>query len=213
MSQRTAGTETRNYTYDSASRLATAATSTQTLSFGYDNRGLLASSTDASGNTTYGYDAAQRLTARTAPGAATTSYGYDTLGRLATVRGGINLNYSYTNGSQISVKSAVSPTTGYESRSYDANRRPTSYLGSNAYKIAATYTADGQTASLEQSESGNAASNSTSYNYDDAGRLTTSTVSQNNAVVSTTSYGWDADGNRTSLRSSAELVSGLRRSS
>ncbi|GLZ30163.1 hypothetical protein Lesp02_23530 [Lentzea sp. NBRC 105346] len=186
LTQRIAGTDTRTYGYDAAGRL----TSAGNLGFGYDNRGLLSRSTDALGDTTYAYDAAQRLSARTPPGGATTTFLYGTSGLLSQVRGGTNLNYTYDYSLRQVTKTSVSPTAGNETRTLDAARRPTSVKsGGGTYVVSAQYSPDGQISSLTQTMPGNAASNTTAFGYDDAGRLTS---------AGTTTYAWDADGNRTS---------------
>jgi RHS repeat-associated protein len=184
--QSVAGTDTRSYGYDTAGRI----TSAGNLGFGYDNRGLLTRSTDAGGDTTYAYDAARRLSARTPPGGVTTTFAYGTTGTLSQVRGGTNLNYTYDYSGRGVTRAAVSPTTGNDTRSYDAALRPTEVRsGNSAFKVSAQYSPDGQISSLTQTAPGNAASNTTAFGYDDAGRLTS---------AGTATFGWDADGNRTS---------------
>ncbi|GLZ33514.1 hypothetical protein Lesp02_57020 [Lentzea sp. NBRC 105346] len=200
LTQRTAGSDTRTYGYDDAGRI----TSAGALGFGYDNRGLRVRGTDAGGDTTYAYDAAHRLSATTPPGGVATTYTYDGYGRLSQVRGGTNLNYSYSYISRKVTKSAVSPTTGSESRYLDVARHTTSITGASSYEVKAQYSADGQVSSLTQTAPGNAASNTTAYGYDDAGRLASATLSRNGAVVSTTNYGWDANGNRTSVATTGQ---------
>ncbi len=50
---------------------------------------------------------------------------------------------------------------------------------------------------MKQNPPGNSADNTTTFGYDNAGRLTSAALAQNGTTVSTTTYGWDADSNRT----------------
>lgn len=107
---------------------------------------------------------------------------------LSQVRGGTNLNYSYSYVGKRVTKPAVSPTGGSsETRYFDAAQRTTRITG-QGYDTTAQCSADGQISSLTQTAPGNTASNTTAFGYDDAGRLTS---------AGATSYSWDADGNRT----------------
>jgi RHS repeat-associated protein len=192
---------TRHMTYDAAGRLTSASGNGSTLAYAYDNRGLLASSTDSRGQTTYGYDIAQRLDLRAAPGTVPTIFTYDPVtGTPQVLRGPFAINYTYNSAGQLTDTSGTTPSVlGGESRSYDANGRPTTsdLNGNPSYTV--TYNADGLVASLKQSEPNNGAGNTTAFTYDSANRLATAALSRNNTLVSTTTYGWDADGNRTSV--------------
>lgn len=202
LDRETAGQTTRDFDYDAAGRMTRASSGTSTVAFGYDDRGLLESATDALGTTTFGYDAAQRLTRQTPPTGTASAFTYDAAGRIATVRGGTNLDYGYDTLGRLLQRRAVSPTTSAstETRTYDAlGRLLTLKSGSSAgYSTAATYTADSQISTLTQTASGNTASNASSFEYDDAGRLTKETVTPSGGTAATTTYAWDADANRVS---------------
>ena len=202
LQQETSGQTTRDFEYDAAGRLTRASSGASTLAFGYDERGLLASTSDALGTTAFEYDAAQRLTRQTPPTGTASAYTYDAAGRVATVRGATNLDYGYDAVGHLLQRRAVSPTTSAstETRTYDALGRLLTLKSGNSvgYSTAASYTADSQLATLTQSASGNAASNASSFEYDDAGRLVKETVTPSGGTPATTTYAWDADANRVS---------------
>lgn len=195
----TAGTDVRNFGYDAAGRMTSAGSG---LSFAYDNRGLMTRSTDGFGDTTYEYDYTARLTKVTPPSGPVTTYTYDTSrGMLATVRGATNLNFSYNAAGQLTDESAVSPTVSYTSRGYDQAGRLNS-LRSVAYNAIIGYTADSQVDTVCKTSSYCFGSNNlTDYNYDDAGRLTSATVTESGSTLSSAVYTWDGDGNRASVAS------------
>jgi YD repeat-containing protein len=78
------------------------------------------------------------------------------------------------------------PRGGVQKTTYDPAGNVISVLGPRAL---ATYNADGQVATLTQSPAGN----TTTFGYDNAGRLSSAALARNGSTVSTTTYGWDAD--------------------
>ena len=204
IAQQTAGATSRTFDYDGAGRL-TSATSTGApgLSFGYDNRGLLNSSTNQAGTTAYGYDAAQRLTAVTPPDGPASAYTYDAdRGLLATVRGATNLNFTaYDGAGQLLTRSAVAPSAfGGEARTYDTAGR-VRVLQTAAGRAEIGYRPDGQIASVQRDFT-----DTTTYGYDDAGRLTSAVTTPigSPTVTASAGYTWDADGNRTGITTTGQ---------
>jgi RHS repeat-associated protein len=194
----TAGGDVRTFGYDDAGRFVSAtATGVPALGFGYDDRGLLTHSSNSFGDTTYGYDAAHRLATATPPVGPATTYTYDTRGLLATVRGAINANFTgYDGAGRLKSRIAVSPSTsGTETRTYDTAGRLSNVNGP-VFDATLTYHPDGQIATTTGSGTNPKIK---TYAYDDAGRLTTETITQDTSTLSTATYGWDADGNRTSV--------------
>ncbi|MBF9130055.1 RHS repeat protein [Plantactinospora sp. S1510] len=200
-----AGAETRSFGYDDAGRIASAATAGHQTTLTYDDRGLLKSTTDAFGTTGYDYDLAHRLATRTPPSGAATTFEYHSLsGRMTALRGPISADYAYDRGGQIESISGRLPTaTTYDRRKYDDNGRLSTVVTPfDTYGV--TYTPDGQVKSTTGPTPGSGTPTTTTYSYDDAGRLDTAVAGQGSTVVSSTDYDWDADGNRTSVEVSGQ---------
>lgn len=196
-----AGAITRSFGYDAAGRLTSATVTGQpgsppALSWGYDNRGLMTSSTGALGTTTYAYDAAGRLTTRAPPSGTPATFGYNASGLPSTISGPVSITLGYNNAGQM-----IYEWGGLDNLSftYDKDGHLT-----GTGPASATYNSDGQVATLTQNPPGNAADNTTTYAYDNAGRLSSAALSQNGTTVSTTTYGWDADSNRTSTATTGQ---------
>ena len=200
MASTSAGAETRTFGYDDAGRLTSANSAAGTYAYTYDNRGLLINSRDGLGDTAFEYDVAQRLTRRAPAVGVASTFTYDAArGLLATVRGPTNVNLTYNNAGQVLKWSWVSPSkANAETVQYDSNGRMTSRASTWGTQTA-TYNSDGLIASLNQTVSGNSASNVTAFEYDGAARLITAQLSRSSTVISTTNYGWDEDSNRTSI--------------
>jgi RHS repeat-associated protein len=133
----------------------------------------------------------------------TTTYTYAAgRGTLAGVRGSINFNISAVDGAgQPLTRSTVAPSASSgETRTYDAAGRVKSVDGP-VYDATISYHPDGQIATVTGSGT---APKVKGYTYDDAGRLTGETVSQNGATLSTVAYAWDGDGNRTSTTTAGQ---------
>ena len=132
-----------------------------------------------------------------ADAAGTTSYTYDGAGRLATLASpvtGTTATYSYNPDSQVS---GISYGSGNDSQSfgYDSQRRLASDTlktssGATVASVGYGYNADSQVAS--ETTTGLAGPASSTYTYDEAGRLT----SWDNGTA-TTAYGYDGNGNLT----------------
>jgi RHS repeat-associated protein len=198
----TAGGLTRTFGYDDAGRLTSAVGGGLTLGYSYDNRGLLVESSDGLGDTAYGYDYTGRLTSQTPDTGAATLYTYGPLGAVATVRGAVNLDFSYNDAGQIEQTDGQAPSDVTVVRDYDQAGRLIAIDG-RAYSADLAYTADSQIESICEFDGGDClnSSKSTTYTYDDAGRLTNATATMNGVQLSSETYGWDADGNRTSVTS------------
>ena len=161
----------------------------------YDALNRLNQTTDAlSGITNFGYDAHDNLTSVAAPNNATTGYAYDDLDNMTSEtspdRGLISYTYDEA-GNRLTALDARGITATY---TYDALNRITSIsyptTGENV-----TYAYDnvsgngiGRPASITDQ------SGTTSYTYDEFGRLATDarTIS---GMIYTTSYAYDDDGN------------------
>jgi RHS repeat-associated protein len=199
-----AATTTRTLGYDLAGDLTSASTS-NTLgtgsnatseSFTYNDRGQVLTSSGSAGSGSYGYDGNGRVTS-VADAAGTTAYTYDNAGRLATLANpvtGTTATYSYNPDSLVT---GIFYGTGNDTQSFGYNslHQLTSdtlktTAGTTIASLGYGYNADG--ALTSQATSGLAGPSSSSYTYDEAGRLAT----WNNGTT-TTQYGYDGAGNLT----------------
>lgn len=192
----TDGTIARSFGYDNAGRLTSATVTGQAgnppaLSWLYDNRGLMQSSTDGLGTTTYGYDSAHRLTSRAPPAGTATTIGYDSRGFPSTIGGPLSISLAFNNAGQITSEIGAGDNPSF---TYNSNGQLTGVDGSTA-----TYNSDHQVATLTQSPPGNAADNTTTFGYDNAGRLASAVLARNGTTVSTTTYSYDPDSNRNKI--------------
>ncbi|WP_370130910.1 LamG-like jellyroll fold domain-containing protein [Streptacidiphilus sp. EB103A] len=206
-----AATATRNFTYDNAGKVLTAATSTAgtsgnpdhqaatSNSFSYNDRGQLLTASGSGGSSSFGYNNDGNLITR-ADAAGTTSYGYDTAGRLSTLNDaatGTQLSYGYntlnqpqtvTYGSSGNVR-----TYGYDT----LHRLKTDTLAKGATTLASiNYGYDNNGNLLTKNTTGVGGASNNTYTYDWANRLT----SWNNGSTNT-AYAYDASGNRTQVGS------------
>ena len=199
-----AATPARTFGYDTNGNLTSATTSNTAGSgsnatsetFTYNDRGEVLTASGSGGSTTYGYNGDGQA-ASVADAAGTTSYTYDNAGRLVTLADpatGTTAAYSYNPDSQVS---AISYGPGNDSQSfgYDSQRRLASdrlkaSTGTVVASVGYGYNADGQVAS--ETSTGLASPASSTYTYDEAGRLT----SWLNGTT-TTQYGYDGNGNLT----------------
>jgi large repetitive protein len=199
-----ATTPTRTFGYDTAGDLTSAATSNTagsgsnatSESFTYNDRGLVLKASGSVGSTSYGYNG-DGLATSVADAAGATSYTYDTADRLATLADpatGTTATYSYNSDSQ---PTGISHGSGNDTQSfgYDSLHRLTSDAlktssGTTVASVGYGYDSDGQVTS--ETTTGLAGPASSTYTYDQAGRLT----SWNNGT-STTQYGYDSNGNLT----------------
>jgi len=212
-----APTATRTFTYDTAGRLLTAATSAvgtsgtpgyqpaTSESFGYDDRGLLLSASGSAGTSTFTYNASAQLASAT-DAAGTSTYTYDGAGRLATdtdAASGTTGTYSYNTLGQVT---QISYGTGNDTQSfgYDSMHRLTSDTvatagGTQVAAIDYGYNANDDLTSMTTSglatPGGGNGTVSNSYGYDLADRLTSWTATPAAGSPTTQTYGYDADGN------------------
>ena len=156
--------------------MLTASGSAGSASYGYNGDGQAASVADAAGTTSYTYDSAGRLATLASPATGTTA------------------TYSYNPDSQVSGIS-YGPGNDTQSFGYDGQRRLTcdtlkTSTGTTVASAGYGYNADGQVAS--ETTRGLAGPSTSTYTYDEAGRLT----SWNNGTA-TTQYSYDGNGNLT----------------
>jgi RHS repeat-associated protein len=195
VTQVTAPQGTIAYTYDDADRRATMTLpGNRTVAYAYDAAGQLVEVTDwASRTTTFGYDGAGRLDAVTRPNEVVSAYDYDAAGRLTAVEhaDGATLlsRYAYgldANGNRTAVLiTGTAVTNGTESYAFDDLDRLTGVTYPDASTVEYVYDANGNRTSAAPS-----GQTATSYSYDDADQLT----STSGGFVS--SYSYDDAGNR-----------------
>ena len=215
-----AATGTRTFTYDATGRMLTAATSAAgtpgtfgyqpatSESFGYDDRGLLLSAAGSAGTSRFTYNASGQLTSAT-DAAGTSSYTYDSAGRLATdtdAASGTSGTYSYNSLDQVT---RISYGTGNDTQAfgYDNLHRltadaVTTASGAQVASIGYGYDANNDVTSKTTSglaAPGGAGTVTSTYGYDQAGRLTSWTATPSGGSPVTRTYGYDNNGNLTNL--------------
>lgn len=201
---RTAGTSTRNFTYDDAGRLTQAGTTnpTTTVEFTYDDRGLLDTSTDQTGTTNYQHNQLGQTTQIDPPIGTTADLTYNAVGDQATIRGPVNLNYTYNESGWLTTTSNAA-TTNYAGQSYTYyNDGSPKQVSANTGAASATYNDDGQMATSYLTFYGitNPAEGTTTYTRDTSGRLTgAQRKAFSGSVQQTDTYQWDDDSNRTQI--------------
>ncbi|MFZ2503066.1 MAG: RHS repeat-associated core domain-containing protein [Nocardioides sp.] len=203
---RSGATQQRAYTYDGAGRLRTATTSgadgSTNLGFTYDaTSGLLKTSTDSVGTTNYTHDGQGMLASSTAPSGDTLSYTYNAVGQVSTVRGTVNVDYGYTSNGWFTGRSMPTGTStkyaGY-TVSNDADGRPRQISGSTAFTFTNTFDSAGRTKTAAKSIGGvtHVDEGTTTYSYDEYGRISSTSHDVGGTVQSTASFAWDEDSNR-----------------
>ncbi len=163
-----------------------------TTSYTYDAAGRLTQETDPlSGTTTYTYDGNGRMLTKTKPDNRTITYTYDNDGRMLTrvYPGGATDTFTYDeNGNILTAANAVI-TYSY---GYDAANRmtgATAITGGNTRAITYAYDNAGNRTSMLTPDNV-----TTSYVYDDAGRLTS--ITNNTGAYA---FAYDFGGRRTTL--------------
>ena len=201
-----APTASRSFSYDTAGRMLTAATTSTAGSgqpsnatsetFSYNDRGLLLTSAGSAGSTSYTWNGDGQQTAVN-DAAGLTSYTYDSAGRLRTLgdpASGATLTYSYNPMSQPTQVAYGGTGTDTRSLGYDSLHRLTSdtltHGGTTLASVSYGYNAGGYLTS--KTTSGFTGASANTYGYDRAGRLTSWTSGS-----VTTSYAYDGAGNRT----------------
>ncbi|MFB8183276.1 LamG-like jellyroll fold domain-containing protein [Streptomyces sp. NPDC055966] len=193
-----ATTTARSFGYDTDGRLTSASAPNGTNTYTYDDRGKLLSAAGPSGSASYTYNANGQTSSRTDKG-GTAAYTYDAAGRLATASDpltGAVLTYTRNTVGQVTNIAYGSSGTASQALSYDAQHRLTGQTltapgGASEASTAYGYDPVGHITS--QTTTGTAGAASSTYGYDQAGRLTSATNGS-----TTTSYGYDAASNRTS---------------
>ena len=166
-----------SFTYNATGNMATATDSSGAISkYGYDATGNVTSITDAKGAVTkFVYDVRNRLIKSIDPNGHATQYSYDTNGnKLSNTDANGNITkYEYNGKNQlIKTTDALGSSTTY---SYGGSSCPSCGGGSGEKLITLTDAND----------------NSTSYLYDQLGRLSTETDPKGNTIR----YAYDAKGN------------------
>jgi RHS repeat-associated protein len=207
-------TLTTTLTLDSLSRqtqIATSGTSSDTLSGAYDPTGRLYSiSRGGATLTSYAYNADGTASSRTDNGSATSTFGYTTLGQLRTagLPGSTSASFTWALDGTMAARTWGTYISG--AYAYDGAKRPTGLTisrsgAATSDTIARTYDVVGNVTSESQVLGGVtgagktvlAGSQTQSFIYDAAGRLTNSVFS--GSITEARTYVYDADGNRTSV--------------
>lgn len=175
---------TTAYAYDTDGQLkSTTPAAGGATGTAYDNAGRVLRSTDARGTVTeYVYDAANRVLSSTLDGGTgglnlKTQYEYDALGRTVKVTapdGTVSLSEFDQEGNLLAV---------------------TRDHGTGKLNLKTTYTYDAQGNAVTVVEGSDAATKTTQYVYDAAGRRTKEIVDPNGALKLTTTYAYDRNSN------------------
>jgi RHS repeat-associated protein len=212
---------TVTYGYDAKGNLTTQADQFgATTTYAYDAKGNVTKATDPAGqSTSFGYDQSGNLTNVTDPSGATTLYTYDTAGNIATITDakGAVTTFVYDSGGRL-IKT-IDPNGNEALTSYDlngnklsdtdANGNVTTYEYNNRNQLIKTIDPEGNGTSYAYGGSScpscgggsgekltsltDAGGNTTSYLYDQLGRL----AAETDPLGNTTRYSYDARGNLT----------------
>jgi YD repeat-containing protein len=233
LSRRTDGTAITSFTYDEISRLKTKSPpGVGSMSYSYDKASNLVSSTDSGGTTSYRYNTGNQMDMMTEPSARTDLFAYNYLGMRSDTWYGTTGGGSYSGGVMAAPTSFIAHIqAGYDlagnlthlqtagkSVSAGADGPLLSSLdysftipGANPCGYSPAPPAEGTMTSLRHSVTDNLTSKTTTWCYDDSGRLS----SADTPGVSSYSYGWDANSNRVTDEAgshtfnSADQLSGL----
>ncbi|WP_165234108.1 FG-GAP-like repeat-containing protein [Aquisphaera insulae] len=218
---------TTNYSYDALNRLKTVTdANNHTVSYTYDNNGNVQTVTDANNHTTsYSYDARNNKLTETEPtGGGTTTYAYDAGDRLISLTDPVNNRTTYQYDSANRVTTVVDPLNHNTTYSYDLMDNVTGKTDRNGRIYQYAYDADDRKVTEKWIPvGGGTATNTVTYTYDAAGRMTqvqdaaskdAFTYDNANRLLTvddsgttglpqvTLTYGYDAASNRTSLSDS-----------
>ncbi len=170
-----------SYTYYANDTRHTMTDGTGTTTYAYNANSALTSVQNGNGQTVgYGYDDASQLTSLTYPGAHTVSYGYDNAGNMTSVTDWASRTTTLTVTPDGLQNTRSDPSGVTESRSYNANNQLTDISSATSSATLSSY----------------------GYGYDDAGQLTSSTVTD--ALHTTTvakNWGYTALGQLSSTSS------------
>jgi RHS repeat-associated protein len=191
---------------------AAGATGTLYTEYVYDAGGNLATRTDPRGNaTTWSYDLDGRMTSRTTP-IGTWNYDYDENGNLAALEtaagsatgtaGDGTITYAYDRMNRLT-STDYSDATPDVTRSYDLAGRPATMVDGSG---TVTYTHDNadRLTAIARTGGGSGLNGTLSYGYDDAGNITSRTLPDSTSST----YGFDDDG-RLATITSASLTTTL----
>jgi RHS repeat-associated protein len=163
-----------SYTYyaDGARHTMTDVTGTTTYTYNQDI--ALISVQNGNGQTVgYGYDDAGQLTSLTYPGSRTVGYGYDDAGNLSSVRDWASRTTTLTTTADGLLHTRTDPSGVTETRSYDSADNINDIVTATSSATLADYM----------------------YGYDDAGQLTSSTLTDGlHTTTATQSWGYDQTG-------------------
>lgn len=214
-----------NYSYDSRGNLLTQTDGIGTLvTHAYDAKGLVTSSTDANGNqTTFGYNATGFLTSRTiaagTPKASTSTLVPSELGWLMSETNALSQTVTYTRNINGQAVKTIDPLSRQFVKAFDANGNTTSEA--DAKGVATTYAYNDaderismtnragsiwtysfnawgelyQTTTPAAVSDGNSRQETTTREYDNAGRLNF----EADTYGDHTSFEYDANGNQTAV--------------
>lgn len=180
LTARTSAAGTTSYTFDGYNRLATEKLPARsTTTYGWDANSNLTSITDTTGTTVYRYDDVNRVDRVTEPDGSFIYFTYDNDGNRDTI--------TYPNG--VTIDADV-----------DASGRTTSLTatgpGSTVIQdLTYTYTNGANDTSLLQTVTDQLTSETITYTYDPANRVTAATA---DGTTDDYTFGYDAAGNRTS---------------
>jgi RHS repeat-associated protein len=202
---------TRGFTYFADGQIKTLTDPTGTQTFAYDRVGQLSSAIDQSAVTTsYGYDAAGNQTSLTR-GSSTVSSGYDAVGQLTsrTAAGG-TASFSYDGGGNLTQVTAAAGDTDMHELNPASQITDVEYhaspSGPTLLDMGFQYDAQGNRQNrlvYDQNDNKTPVAN---FGYNDLGQLTNENY-QVGGVTKSVTYGFDAQGNRTSVTSSAGTTS------
>ncbi|MFI1397372.1 polymorphic toxin-type HINT domain-containing protein [Streptomyces sp. NPDC020681] len=161
------------YEYNDRGALLKADGPSGTASYDYNNDGQLTSRTDAAGTAQFGYVKQQLNSAKDPLTGTSQSYGYDGAGAVKNVNYGAGQSRSFTYDDLGRIDTDTTKSSG----------------GTTVAAVDYGYDSDDHLTS--KTTVGTAKAGANTYDYDDAGRLTSWT-----GDGKTTEYGWDDSGNR-----------------
>ncbi|MFE3185527.1 LamG-like jellyroll fold domain-containing protein [Streptomyces violascens] len=200
-----AATTARTFGYDADGRLTLASAPTGSNTYTYNDRGQLLTTSGPSGSASYTYNTNGQITARTDK-AGTAAFTYDADGHLATATDPLTAaTATYTRNSLGQITgiaygtNSASQTLGYDAQ-HQLNSQTLKSPG-GATEASTNYSYDTAGHITTQTTTGTAGAGTSTYTYDQSGRLTTA-----NNGTATTSYGYDSAGNRTSTSSGSSTT-------
>ena len=195
------------YTYDPAGEQLSETDPTGAQSqTTYDALGHMVTTTDlvrqnasAAYTTTYGYDSAGDQTSQTSPTGVVNHAAYNAVGeKISSTDGaGNTTTYAYDlNGNLVktTLPDGTSSTATYDLAGREIGQAQLNASGTTLRSESATYNPDGQAATSTDYRG-----DTSTFNYDATGMLTSQTQPVSSGASIAVSYGYDLDGNRTAL--------------